>query len=531
MGRRWRRMAATIGVLLVVTAGTACTAPGADGPGRTPPPADTPVDLDGSLTVGTITVPTGFDPHRERTAGERPYTFLVFDRLTQVDQALQATPMLGRSWDFSPDGRTMTMQLRTGVTFHDGTPFDAAAVVTNIERAKTLDQSTAADELAAVVDVQALAPDTVRFDLAAPAPELPQLLAGPAGAMISPRALADPAVDLLKDPGDAGTGPYLVEEFVPNEHVVFTRAPGPNWDLMAGRLARLEIRFMSDDRTRDSALRAGEIDVSYVNPLDAGGIKQAEALGRGGHFVYYRSPTGVLNALLMRSSVLPDPRVREAVMRAVDRDPIARGLLQGTCTRSDQLAREGFPGHIVDFTDPYPYDPDKARRLLAEAGLGDGMDLDISFITGRQSIPEVLEQQLAAVGIRTTLTPLTSIEVLSAYRQDQLATWNYQVSPDLSPGSTIDFVLSPAGVGGSSERVAAAAARARTMLDDGARELAYEEMNRELADEAFFVPLCHLDAHFVASDRVVGFDTAPVAYAQFMIDLRHVAVAAEREDA
>ncbi|WP_181780723.1 ABC transporter substrate-binding protein [Pseudonocardia pini] len=527
MRRRWGRLVAAAGALAVVVATAACTAPAADGPGRPPPAADTPVDPNGSLTVGTVTVPTGFDPHRERTGGERPYTFLVFDRLTRLDGALRAAPMLAEGWELAPDGRSLTVRLRPGVSFHDGTPFDAAAVRANIQRAKTIEGSTSADELAAVAGVEVLDPATVRFDLTAPTPELPELLAGPAGAMISPRALADPTVDLLKDPRDAGTGPYRVAEFVPNEHAVFTRAADTNWDPGAGRLAQLEVRFVSDDRTRDSALRAGELDVAYVNPLAANAIKQAEALGRGGGFVYYRFPTGVLNAMLLRSTVLTDPRVREAVMRAVDRDPIVRGLLQGTCVRSDQLAREGFPGHIADFTDPYPYDPEESRRLLAEAGLVGGMDLDISFITGRQAIPQVLQQQLAAVGITASLTPLTSIEVLSAYRQDQLASWNYQVAPELSPGATTDFVLSPAGVGGRSERVAAAARTARQTIDPTAREQGYEQTNRLIADEAFFVPVCHLDAHFVATDQVVGFDTAPVAYAQYMLDLRYVARAAE----
>jgi peptide/nickel transport system substrate-binding protein len=77
----------------------------------------------------------------------------------------------------------------------------------NIQRARTIEGSTSADELKPVTRVEVLAPDTVRFDLAAPTPELPELLAGPAGAMISPRAIADPTVDLLKDPKDAGTGP------------------------------------------------------------------------------------------------------------------------------------------------------------------------------------------------------------------------------------------------------------------------------------------------------------------------------------
>lgn len=519
---RLRRGPLAITALVALAVVVGCGAP--------PPSGSTsattgPIDPNGRLVVGTIAVPTGFDPHRERTAGERPYTYLVFDRLTKLDESLRPQPMLATRWEFSADGRSMTMDLRAGVSFHDGTPFDANAVKANIERAKTLEGSTSADELAAVQAVEVVSPTQVRFVLSRPAPELPEMLAGPPGAMISPKAISDPAVDLLKNPGQAGTGPYVVDTFVPSERVVFKRAPGTNWDPEAGRLSELEIRFVADDRTRTSALRAGELDISYVNPIDASAIKEAEALGRSGDFVYHRSPTGVLQALLLRSTLLSDPRVRQAIVHAVDRNAVANGVLQSTCVRSDQFAREGFPGHVPGFTDPYPYNPDKARQLLADAGLAGGMDLDIFFIAGRPQIPELLQQQLGQVGIRAKLTPLTSVEVLTAYRQDQAQTWNYQVTPETSLAASVDWMLSSAGLGGKSDAVAAALAKARVIVDDAERERAYHDVMRAVANEAFFVPYCHIDAHYLLSKKVIGFDTAPVRNAQFTIDLRYVAAA------
>ncbi|WP_170231411.1 ABC transporter substrate-binding protein [Pseudonocardia kunmingensis] len=511
-------MAALLAVIMVA----ACGAPGG-GPAGIAPPDDVPTDPQASLTVGTVAVPTGFDPHRERSGGERPYTFLVFDRLTTVDSSMRARPMLATGWELAPDGLSLTMDLRPGVTFHDGTPFDAAAAAANIERAKTIEGSTSADDLATVQAVEVVGPTEVRFVLSAPTPELPELLAGPSGAMISPTSFADPAVDLLKDPGLSGTGPYVVGEFVPNEHVVFRRAPGPNWDPDAGRLAELELRFMSDDRTRASALRAGELDVMYVNSADAGAVKEAEVLARSGRFVHHRSPTGVLQALLMRSSVLTDRRIRQAIIQAIDRDAIVHGLLQDTCSASDQLIREGYPGHSADFTDPLPHDPDAARRLLAEAGVTDGLDLDIFFITGRPQVPEVAQHMLSEVGIRADVTPLTSIEVLSAYRGDRAATWGYQITPDLGIGATVDYIMAPSGIGGQSPAVDAAATTARTALAPDERERATAELAQVLAAEAFFVPFCHLDANYVMTEQVVGFDSAPVPYAQFMLDLRYVA--------
>ncbi|MET7335413.1 ABC transporter substrate-binding protein [Nonomuraea sp. NPDC005650] len=519
--RRVHRVAAAIAALLV--AATACGAP-VNGSGGAAPSAKAAVDPNGRLVVGTVAVPTGFDPHQERTAGERPYTFLVFDRLTKLDQSMRAQPMLATAWKFSSDGLSMTMDLRADVRFHDGTPFDATVVQANIERAKTLKGSTSANKLTAVKSVEVVSPAQVRFLLSTPSPELPQVLSGPPGAMISPKAINAQA-DLVKDPGLAGTGPYTVATFVPSERVVFARAAGQNWDRQAGRLAELEVRFVQDGRTRSSALRANELDVSYVDPADSSAVKEAEALGGSGQFVHQHTPSGVANALLMRSSLLKDARVRQAVVRAINRDAIVKGLLQGTCARSDQLVREGFPGHIDGFTDPYPYDPEAARRLLAEAGHGSGMDLEIFFIAGRQQIPEAVQQQLLQVGIRAQLTPLTSVEAFTAYRSDKAETWNYQITPDTSVGATLDNVLSPTGLGGQSKAVAAALTKARATLDDAGRDRAYQDAMRALADEAFFVLYCHLDAHYLTAKSVIGFDTAPLPYAQYMLDLRYVAQA------
>jgi peptide/nickel transport system substrate-binding protein len=149
-----RRRLAFATAVLAVTAASACGSGDGDSPSEGDgAAADVAVDPEGSLAVGTVTVPTGFDPHQERSGGERPYTFLVFDRLTKIGSEMQAEPMLGTDWEFSEDGLAMTMNLRDDVTFHDGTVFDATAVQANIQRAKTVQGSTVADELALVESV------------------------------------------------------------------------------------------------------------------------------------------------------------------------------------------------------------------------------------------------------------------------------------------------------------------------------------------------------------------------------------------
>jgi peptide/nickel transport system substrate-binding protein len=131
------------------------TAPGTDGPGGADPAA---FDRDAELTFATVAVPSGIDPHKEAHGGERVATFQVYDRLTQVGPQLELEPMLATDWSYAPDGLSLTMTLRDDVTFQDGTPFNADAVVANIQRAKTIEGGTTADELEEVESVEALSP-------------------------------------------------------------------------------------------------------------------------------------------------------------------------------------------------------------------------------------------------------------------------------------------------------------------------------------------------------------------------------------
>lgn len=488
-------------------------------------PENVATDPDGTLRLLTTAVPTELDPHRETSGGARTYWFQVYDRLTTLDQHLRPQPMLATSWKAAKDGLSLTMQLRRGVTFHDGTPFNADAAVASVERAKTLDGSMVATDLEPVTKVEAIDEFTIRFVLANPMPELPATLSGPAGALISPKAIADPKRDLLTDPGDAGSGPYLVDEFVPSERASYVRAPGENWDREAGKLARIEIQLTPDDRTRFSALEASEADAIFIQPVFGDQVEEAIGLGDTEEFDHIATPGAALLALLLKTDVAPmnDEAVRQAVIQAIDRDAIADGYMRGTCERSDQLAPEGFDGHVDDFQDPYPYDPDAAQQLLADAGK-EGTDLDLYVHAGRAQIPEIMKEQLSAVGINATVTPLAAIEVYTTWIEGGAPTWFYQLTPETHFLSTITSgVFGPTGVGGEpGATITDLLDTARTRPPGPKLTSLYEDISREIADEAHFVPLCHPQTHYVVASDVVGFETAPSAYLNVTVDLRYV---------
>lgn len=531
--RGFRRLVA-LGLLLGLLAG-ACgnddtesgsttTADGNGGNGSETPAGD--FDLDASFKLQTVVVPSSLDPHRTPNAAAIYYWNLLYDRLTTLDENLQPVPMLATEWEFSEENKVVEIQLRDDVVFHDGTPFDADVVIANFDRALNIEGSTVAVNLAGLVSYEAVSPTEVRLEFDHARPDFMALLAGGIGAMMSPAIFDDASIDLQNDAADAGSGPYLLEEWVPSERGVFTRAPGENWDTEAGKLARIEIEFVGDDRTRFSAIRAGETDAIYVQAANPNDIGEAQNLGQESGFEYVTSDTGVLSALLLQPGAAPfdDIRVRQAITHAIDADAIVDGFMRGLCVRTDQLVPEGKAGHISGFESPYPYDLDEARRLLDEAGLGGGFDLDIHVIQGRPEIPQIMQEQLSPLGINVEVVPLASVEVLTAWAQGQVPAWFYQANVAGHPLTTLNNTIGT-GVATSVRTddadLLAALDAAATLTGDEADE-AYAELFQQVAEEAFWVPVCWLDAHYVVADDVVGFEDALLSVAQFAFDLRYV---------
>lgn len=508
--------AALIGALAL----TGCAGPGGDGPGAT----EDQLDLDATINYQVVTVPSTLDPHLERSTGDRIYTFLIFDRLTQVDKAMTAQPMLATAWEFNEDATTLTMQLRDDVTFNDGTPFNAEAVVANIDRAQNLEGSTAAGAIAMVDGVEATAEFEVRFDFNAPTPEFAEILTGTVGTMISP-AVIDSGQDLATDTTGAGSTAFVVDSFVPSESVHFVRSENENWDELSGRVAAINIDVVPDQRSRIAALRSGAADIAYILPDDPNGIAEAQAVAEADErYQYVAAPTGVLNAIWLNAELLPDLEVRQALVQATDAQAIAEDLSRGTCSYADQLVREGLPGHIPNFDNPLSHDVAAAEALLASVGQ-EGFRFDLGLISGRELVPQLVQEQHAEAGIVTELVPATAIEALTAYREDRAMSFYYQVNANPATSAIVSQdILAPNRIAGESPELAALAQQAATTVDPAERDEVYQEMMALALEQAFVVPICHLDSHHIATSDIVGLEDALIPTAQYSVDLRHIAV-------
>jgi peptide/nickel transport system substrate-binding protein len=303
------------------------------------------------------------DPHRATIRNDLTTLGPAYDRLIEFSPSGELVPMLATDWSFNADATVLDMTLREGVVFHDGEPFDAAAVKANIERGKTLEGSTVAADLAGITDVEVVDDHHVRVHLLEPDVSILGLLSDRAGIMISPAAF-DENLEAVA----VGAGPFRLIEHRAGDVTVFERFED-YWDPDAALVQRLEIHVVPDATTRLNGLRAGQFDL--INPT-ASQYDEVKSLPG----IAVRTDPGLfaINMGLNRSrSEFGDVRVRRALYHAIDRESICQAILFGQCDVSVQPFPDGYWAANPDITsDRYAYDPDRARELLAEAGLPDG---------------------------------------------------------------------------------------------------------------------------------------------------------------
>ena len=384
------------------------------------PAADEDLDLEATIRITTAAPGVSLDPHRERQSGDRDYTNLLYDRLTIINTDRAVEPMLAESFEFSDDGATLTLTLRDDATFQDGTPIDAEAVKANLERAKTLADGTVASFLANVSAIEAVDDTTVTLTITEGGADLPAILATNVGMIVNPKAFTD-GRDLVLAPGDAGSGPYQVVEFVPNERAVFERVDG-HWDPDAGKVKRIEMGFIPRGSSRVDGLRAGQLDLIQVTGVDQ---QVGLPLVESGEFGGFQVTVSTGHQLMFNTAMgdLGTPELRQAIAQAIDKQAIADQFLEGNCIVTTTLLPEDHwaaPGA----EEPYPYDPEAAQALLADSGLSSpAIEIATAAGSSAEPIAQVVQSQLQAVGINATLRPLTQVEVDGGFRGGELMSY------------------------------------------------------------------------------------------------------------
>ena len=380
--------------------------------------------LSGALAAGTLIgafdVGPGGSPVPAgpwyNTAGNTWISKIWTPLVSLNEDASELAPQLATDWSANDDFTVWTFNLRDGVTWHDGEAFTAEDVkftwewayapgttaAPNIQPSALLGQAEygagTADEIVGITVVDDL---TVRFTTAEPAPRFPDTLVH---AYILPAHALDvePAnmrtTDWWFNQG-VGTGPFMNDEFVPDEF--WALRANPDYWRGAPVLDRLINRYFADETSAILALEGGAIQFTYVS----GDV--AVGLGANPAFDLFQGPSGVTNYLMFnfREPALQDVRVRQAFLHAIDRETIADVVLNGTAEVVPCITP--FEPFWPAEYNAYPYDPERARELLAEAGWDSSRTLEFEIVTYYDSqfhadAMAAMQQFLREVGVNAT---------------------------------------------------------------------------------------------------------------------------------
>jgi peptide/nickel transport system substrate-binding protein len=455
-------------------------------------PSDQTADAPDSITIAVSSIPAGWDPFQGALLDAAP-RMGAYEPLVQWEGEI--TPWLAKSWEISPDGRSIEFTLNENVDYVDGTHMTAQTVgdylaklflepgsgiydVVGPDRLKTV-------EVTGEYTLKIIDHGEFR-DFRASIPTgwwgiIP---------IISPAAVEDRS---LLENGPQGTGPYLVDDYQPEVSISYVRNPD-YWNPDAYPFDEVTYVAFADPVAILNALKTGQVDAGILN-TDL--IAEAEASGL--NVVEGSGSTGWLEILDLEGDIVPalgDVRVRQAMNMAFDREAIGDAINVGRGYATSQLFTEESLEYVEGGDDRYPYDPERARELLADAGYPDGFDLTLPYLQsfGGQYIP-VIQQALGDIGIRVTFELTKDYGELfgEAWPESAIALLNAQVTTG-SEGFT-PYALGYWRGDPEVERLA----KIGDTAPDGERIPALTAAGPLMLEEARFVPVGYTPTFFVTS--------------------------------
>jgi peptide/nickel transport system substrate-binding protein len=479
----------------------------------------------GTLVVGLVAEPVNLDPPQvtdlnSNRVGRRVVETLV----TFPDESTQVVPGLAESWTISKDGLQYTFKLRRGIVFHDGTPLNAEAVKFSIERqinpnhpAYKLGKYPFANYFFGNVKaVEVLSDERVAFLLNEPRASFLAVLTAGAASIVSPTAVMKWGPDYPNHP--VGTGPFRFASWDRGQRVVLERNPG-YWKYPV-KVERVIYRPIVEDQARLTELLTGGLDLIVGVPAD--NVAQLEKnpkitlLKQVGAHVWY---LGMNN----QKKPFDDKRVRQALNYAVNKDAIVNDVLKGTGAASKGPVLPGTWG-ADGALKAYPYDPERAKKLLAEAGYPNGFTTTLwvpesgSGMQAPVAMSTVMQSNLKAVGVNVSLQTMEWGAYLAKLRtkEQELFALSWMAGtedPDMVMYPLLHSSqwtpLGPNRALYKNARFDALLVQARLTTDQAKRAQLYKEAQRILIDDAPWVFVDHEIQIAALTKRVQGFKLHP----------------------
>ena len=469
--------------------------------------------LAADLKIGLQDDADVLDPAQSRTfVGRIVYTALC-DKLVDVSPDLKIVPQLATEWNWSADGKVLTMKLRQGVKFHDETPFNAEAVVATIQRNMTLPESRRKSELSSVDKVEATGEYEVKFSLKSPDVTLLAQLSDRAGMIVSPTAAKELGANFGSHPVCAG--PFKFVERVQQDRIVLEKFKD-YWNKDNIFVDKVTYLPIPDTTVRLANLRSGDLDmIERLAASDAASVKQdpslvyADAVGTGYMALY----ANIANGPRADNPFGKDKRLRQAFSLAIDREAVNQIVYEGTAVAGNQPFPPSSPWFDKDIPVPVR-DLDKAKALIRQAGFDRvPIELQIPNNPVAMQMMQVIQSMVGEAGFDVSLKSTEFATLLNEQTagnyQFSRSDWSGRVDPD---GNIHQFITCKGGINDTkycNPQVDTLLNEARASTDDAVRKQNYDAAAVILNDDLPIVYLGHQAWIWALRKNVTGFVPAP----------------------
>ncbi|WP_340536871.1 ABC transporter substrate-binding protein [Nocardioides sp. GXZ039] len=467
----------------------------------------------------------------------------VTDKLVYVDENGEVSPWIAESWEQNDDATEFTLHLKDGVTFSDGTPLDAEAVVANLDIwadgrpdeginpiglfPTTYDKATAVDDT------------TVKVDFTAPTLGFIPTLGYHGSILISPKTLALPAEEQADLSNDIGSGPFVVREWKEGDNVVLERRDDYDWGPEAldhqgpATLDSVTYKIVAEPSVRTSAVQSGQADVAYnPSPQELAPFKEQ------GYTVAAPRYLGFVNGFALNTKVAPfdDPAVRKAVQSGIDREEILSTVYTEDWFAAESFIQSNVPG-ATDHSSEFAFDPEGAAALLDEAGWKPGADgvrskngtqLQLTlypnpYLATSKAVDELVAQQLGDLGFKVDIKALDVVTYGEKVTIGGDSVPAYEITRSFIDAGTVAGILNDTdggedwfNLGQSDTRLNDLASEVAGAVDVDERDRALDELQGYVLQQGYFVPLTQIVQRlYLQSPKLKGVSYNGVAYANF----------------
>jgi len=533
-----RALKAAIGILATVLVATACGGGAAQSAA-----SGTPRD-GGDLTFLIDSLGDTWIPNNSAISSFQGHIWgHVTDKLVYVDENGKASPWIAESWEQNPEATEFTLHLRQGVTFSDGTPVDAAAVVANLDMWSRGDATRGINPIGLFPKTyrssQAVDPATVTVSFSSPTLGFIPTLGYHGSILISPKSLALPAEQQADLSNDIGSGPYVVESWKDDDSVVLRKRPDYDWAPAAlshqgpARIDSITYKLVGEQQVRTSSVQSNQADVAY-NPSP----KELETFKAQGFQVAAPRYLGFVNGFAINTKVAPfdDVKVRQALQHGIDRDQILSTVYTPDWLAAQSFIQSNVPG-ATDHSTTFAHDAAKAAALLDEAGWAPGPDgvrtkngtpLALTlypnpYLATSKAVDELIAQQLRGLGFQVDIQAYDVVTYGQRVKVGGETVPAYEITRSFIDAGTVGGVLTDAnkgenwfGLGQTDAKLTDLATSIAGASDPTARDAQLDELQGYVLDQGYFVPITQIVQRlYLQSPRVHDVTYNGIAYANY----------------